>query len=198
MCLLFHSHPFGLIRINQVVYCVYEFRSGSVHSPGRFPEGAEECSDDEVGTLVTSFFEDDGKSVEASPTDFPSPLPGGVVLDQRYGVSAKSLSALILKPSSAFVQEFLTVQKTTEYAAEPWRNARNDNIQRVVTYMKAATKMIKSVKATETQTCRRLDDRGFVVDVSCATPDVPYGSNFLVELQVILPFNHAGSLQKKL
>ncbi|KAG0621016.1 hypothetical protein M758_4G261700 [Ceratodon purpureus] len=157
--------------------------SGSVDSPERFPEGAEECTDDEVDTLVNSFFDDDGKSVEASPDDFPPPLLGGVVLDQRYAVSAKFMSALILKAGSPFVQEFLTVQKTTEHSEEPWRNAKNDSIQRVVTYMKAATKMIKSVKATETQTCRRLDDKGFVVDVSCATPDVPYGSNFLVELQ---------------
>ena len=124
--------------------------------------------------------------MEASLEDFPPALPGGVVLDQAYGVSAKCMSALILKAGSPFVQEFLTTQKTTEYAEEPWRNAKNDNIQRVVTYIKAATKMIKAVKATETQTCRRLDDRGFVVDVSCATPDVPYGSCFLVELQVYI------------
>ena len=175
----------------------HEICSGSVDSPERFPEGAEECTDDEVDTLVNSFFDDDGKSVEASPGDFPPALPGGVVLDQRYAVSAKFMSALILKAGSPFVQEFLTVQKTTEHSEEPWRNAKNDSIQRVVTYMKAATKMIKSVKATETQTCRRLDDKGFVVDVSCATPDVPYGSNFLVELQVILSFNRAGSLRKK-
>lgn len=148
--------------------------------------------------MVTSFFEDDGKSVEASPADFPSPLAGGMVLDQLYAVSAKFLNALILKAGSPFVQEFLTMQKTTEYSEEPWRNAKNDNIQRVVTYMKAATKIFKSVKATETQTCRRLDDRGFVVDVSCATPDVPYGSNFLVELQVIILCNHAGLLLNKL
>jgi len=158
-----------------------------MNSPDRsfHPEVAEDCSDEETDTLVTSFFDDDGNSMEASVTDFPSPLAGGVVLDQVYAVSAKFLSALLLKPDSPFVQDLLTVQKTTEYSAEGWKNAKNDHIQRVVAYMKAATKMIKSVKATETQTCRRVDERGFVFNVSCATPDVPMGSNFLVELQVI-------------
>ncbi|XP_024386274.1 C2 and GRAM domain-containing protein At1g03370 isoform X3 [Physcomitrium patens] len=157
--------------------------SGSVHSPDRFPEAAEASSDDEIHTLVTSFFDDDDKSVEASVDDFPSPLAGGVVLDQRYAISAKALSSLICKPSSSFFQELLTVQKTTEYSEEPWKSVKNDSIERVVSYMKAATKIIKSVKATETHTCRRLDDRGFVLDISCATPDVPCGTSFLVELQ---------------
>lgn len=134
--------------------------------------------------MVTSFFDDDDKSVEASVDDFPSPLAGGVVLDQRYAISAKALSSLICKPSSSFFQELLTVQKTTEYSEEPWKSVKNDSIERVVSYMKAATKIIKSVKATETHTCRRLDDRGFVLDISCATPDVPCGTSFLVELQV--------------
>lgn len=155
-------------------------------SPDRlFQEAAEDCSDEETDTLVTSFFEDDGKSTEASETDFPPPLGGGVVMNQAYAVSAKFLNALLLKADSPFMQDLLTVQKTTEFVAEPWRSAKNDKIQRVVTYMKAASKMIKAVKATETQTCRRVDDKGFIFDVSCATPDVPMGSTFLVELQVI-------------
>lgn len=146
-------------------------------------------SDDETDILVTSYFDDDGKSTEASVDDFPTPLTGGLVLDQRYAVSAKSMSALILKASSPFIQELLAVQKTAEYVEEPWKSGKNGIIERGVTYMKAATKMIKAVKATERQTCRRIDEKGFVFDVSCSTPDVPYGSNFLVELQV-RPFNH--------
>lgn len=164
--------------------------SGSVgiDSPDRsYHDGPDDLqSDDETDTIATTFFDDDNKSSESSVADFPSPLPGGLVLDQAFAVSAKALSALMLKPDSAFVQELLTVQKTTEYSAEPWRNGKNGDVQRVVTYMKAATKMIKSVKATETQCCRRVpEDMGFVVDVSCATPDVPMGDKFLVELQVL-------------
>ena len=141
--------------------------------------------------MVTSYFDDDGKSTEASVGDFPAPLAGGLVLDQRYAISAKAMNALILKASSPFVQELLAVQKTTEYVEQPWRSSKNDTgvIERVVTYMKAATRLIKAVKATETQTCRRINEKGFVFSVACSTPDVPYGGNFVVELQV-RPFNH--------
>lgn len=134
--------------------------------------------------MASSFFDDDGKSMEPSVDDFPPPLASGVVLDQRYGTSAKSLSALICKAGSPFIQELLTCLKTTEYSEEPWKRANNGCIERVVSYMKAATKIIKAVKASESHTCRRLDDRGFILDISCSTPDVPYGSNFMVKLQV--------------
>ncbi|XP_024372049.1 C2 and GRAM domain-containing protein At1g03370 isoform X2 [Physcomitrium patens] len=157
--------------------------SAHVESPDRFPEVAEDCSDDEIDTLASSFFDDDGKSMEPSVDDFPPPLASGVVLDQRYGTSAKSLSALICKAGSPFIQELLTCLKTTEYSEEPWKRANNGCIERVVSYMKAATKIIKAVKASESHTCRRLDDRGFILDISCSTPDVPYGSNFMVKLQ---------------
>jgi hypothetical protein len=43
---------------------------------------------------------------------------------------------------------------------------------------------VKAVRATEVQTYTRADDKCFVVSVTCATPDVPYGGNFVVELQV--------------
>jgi hypothetical protein len=157
-----------------VVFGVCKFGSAFVDNADRFPEGAEEVSDDETDILVTSYFDDNGKRL---------------VFDQRYAVSANSMSALILKASSPFFQELLAVQKTTEYVEGPWKNGRDGILERVVTYMKAATKMIKAVKATETHTCRRIDNKGFVLNVSCSTPDVPMGSNFLVELQV-RPFNH--------
>lgn len=162
----------------------------------RYPEGAEDYSDDEIDSLITSYFDDDGKCTEASVSDFPAPLTGGLALDERYTVSAKCMSALILKVTSPFVQELLAIQKTTEYVEGPWRSGKDGVIERGVTYMKAATRMIKAVKATETQTCRRIDDKGFVFNVSCSTPDVPYGGSFLVELQV-RSFNGAGSLRDK-
>jgi hypothetical protein len=147
----------------------------------------EASSDDELDAVGSSFFEEDGKSMEVSSIEDPTPLSGGVVLNQKFAVSFKALSGLICKPCSPFIQDLLTVLKTTEYVEEPWRDSGDESIKRVVTYMKAATKMLKSVKATESQTCRRLDDRGFIVSVSCSTPDVPYGNSFLVELQVCLP-----------
>ena len=55
--------------------------------------------------------------------------------------------------------------------------------KRVVTYMTAPSALVKSVKATETYTYTRADAGGYIVELSVATPDVPYGNCFLTELQ---------------
>jgi hypothetical protein len=132
-----------------------------------------------------SFFDDDGKSVASSPEDFPAPLAGGVCMDQKYAVSAKALNAIIFRPGSAFVRELLQIQKTTEYTEEPWKKVGSD-IKRSVTSVRAATKMVKSVKSFETQTYTRADDRGFCILLTSSTPDAPYGGSFVVEMQVAL------------
>lgn len=50
--------------------------------------------------------------------------------------------------------------------------------------MKVVIKIIKVVKVSELYMCRRLDDRGFIFDISCFILDVLYGSNFMVKFQV--------------
>lgn len=47
--------------------------------------------------------------------------------------------------------------------------------------MKVVIKIIKFVKVIEIYICRRLDDRGFVFDISCVILDVLCGISFLVE-----------------
>lgn len=131
-----------------------------------------------------SFFDDDGRSDVASAEEIPPPLSGGVLLDQSYGISAKALNAVIFRPGSTFVRDLNEAQKSTDYMEEPWSKIGSEPVKRVTSYTKAASKLVKALKATEVQTYTRNDDKCFSVLVTCATPDAPYGGNFVVEVQV--------------
>jgi hypothetical protein len=163
--------------------------SDSPQSILAFTDVSEVGNDEELDSISPTFFDDDDKNEEPSADSFPPPMAGGVALDQTFAVSAKALNAIMFKSGSQFVADTLVALKTTGYQDEPWKKVGTDPIRRTVTYMKAATKLVKSVKATEVQTYTRADDQGFIVHVSCDTPDVPYGSNFFTELQVC-PFIH--------
>lgn len=52
----------------------------------------------------------------------------------------------------------------------------------VRSYIQPASKLVKAVKATEEQTYVKADGVEFAVFVCVATPDVPYGNSFKVEL----------------
>ncbi|KAG0620711.1 hypothetical protein M758_4G237500 [Ceratodon purpureus] len=143
-------------------------------------------SEDEDLALTSIFSGDDGQCVSTSPREFPSPLSGGVVVDQKYGVSAKALNAIIFKSGSAFTRDLLQAQKMTDYVEEPWKKAGNGPITRSVSYTRAATKLFKAVEAFETQTYLRADDEGFCVLLSSSTPDAPCGGSFVVEMQVAI------------
>jgi len=118
------------------------------------------CGEEE-DSIPISFFDDDGKSISSSPEEFPPPLSGGVAMNQKFAVSAKAMNAIIFKPGSAFVQDLLQVQKTTDYVAEPWKKVGNGLIKRSITSVRAATKLVKAAKSFETQTYSRADDKGF-------------------------------------
>ncbi|KAK6148308.1 hypothetical protein DH2020_019220 [Rehmannia glutinosa] len=77
------------------------------------------------------------------------------------------------------------LQGTTDIQENPWKweSEGVSCLRRVVTYTKAATKLVKAVKATEEQTYIKADGNGFVVLVNVSTPDVPYGNTFKIELQ---------------
>ena len=47
----------------------------------------------------------------------------------------------------------------------------------------APSSLVKSVRATEVMTYERADAGGYLVTVSVATPDVPYGNTFRTEMQ---------------
>ena len=58
----------------------------------------------------------------------------------------------------------------------------------MVSYTKAPTKLVKSVKATEDMTYLKADGEMFAVFADVSTPDVPFGNTFRVEvLTCIMP-----------
>lgn len=152
---------------------------------------------DDEETISPSFFDDDidDGDLSESTEEIPLPLSGGMLIDQHYGVSAKSLNATIFKPGSAFVKDVVVAQKSTEYAEEPWRKDRNGMMTRSTSYIKAASKLVKALKATEVQTYTRAGGKCYCVSVTSTTPDAPYGGTFVVELQVTGYSTHLRSMQ---
>ncbi|CAN4085979.1 unnamed protein product [Withania somnifera] len=115
--------------------------------------------------------------------EMPGDLQGGVLLDQTYVVSSKDLNMLLFSPGSQFRKDLAELQGTTDVQEGPWTWKSDDMcVTRVVTYIKAASKLVKAVQATEQQTYTKADGKEFSVYVSVNTPDVPYGSTFKVEL----------------
>ncbi|XP_045818052.1 C2 and GRAM domain-containing protein At1g03370-like isoform X2 [Trifolium pratense] len=136
-------------------------------------------------------FEESVKKMQSADqgSEIPSNLPGGVVMDQLYIIATEDLNVLLFSPNSNFAKSLADIQGTTELQMSPWK-LENDNtsLKRSVTYLKAATKLIKSVKAYEEQTYLKADEKNFAVLASVSTPDVMYGSTFKAEvLYVITP-----------
>lgn len=107
-----------------------------------------------------------------------------VLLQQRYAVSSKDLNVLIFEPNSQFRQDLAEIQGTSEYKEEPWIWCFGDNpsLRRVVTYRKAATKLVKAVTVSEEQTYLKADGEDFTILSRVFTPDAPYGHCFHLEL----------------
>ncbi|XP_057804274.1 C2 and GRAM domain-containing protein At5g50170 isoform X2 [Salvia miltiorrhiza] len=117
--------------------------------------------------------------------EMPEDLQGGILLDQTYRVSPKDLNSVLFGPNSEFLRNLAEMQGTTDVQEEPWRwrsEGERSCLRRVVVYTKAATKLVKAVKATEEQTYVKVDRNEFAVRVRVSTPDVPYGNTFNVEL----------------
>ncbi|GMH26848.1 hypothetical protein Nepgr_028691 [Nepenthes gracilis] len=116
-------------------------------------------------------------------SEFPSNLPGGILLDQLYAIAASDLNTLLFSPDSKFFHSLSDVQGKTELQIGSWKfDNDGENLKRVVTYVNPATKLIKAVKATEDQTYLKSDSKAFAVLASVSTPDVIYGSSFKVEI----------------
>ncbi|KAF8409771.1 hypothetical protein HHK36_005850 [Tetracentron sinense] len=130
-------------------------------------------------------FEDSMRSMESRDNgrEIPSNLPGGILLDQSYLIAPSDLNSLLFSPDSNFTKSLAELQGTTELQQGPWRFENDgESLKRVVTYIKAASKLIKAVKATEEQIYLKADGKVFAVLVSVSTPDVIYGSTFKTEL----------------
>lgn len=122
--------------------------------------------------------------------EMPEDLQGGILLDQTYVGSTKDLNTALFGPNSEFQRNLAVLQGTTDYQEGPWKWKPGDEscLRRVVTYTKAASKLVKATKATEEQTYIKADGDEFAVLVNVSTPDVPYGSTFKIEvLYKIIP-----------
>ncbi|XP_065874874.1 C2 and GRAM domain-containing protein At5g50170 [Euphorbia lathyris] len=116
--------------------------------------------------------------------EMPENLPGGVLLNQIYEVTPYNLNKFLFAPDSQFRKDLAELQGTTDVKEEPWtwKSVNTASLTRKVTYTKAATTLIKAVKATEEQTYIKADGQQFVIFVNVSTPDVPYGGTFNIEL----------------
>ncbi|XP_071903699.1 C2 and GRAM domain-containing protein At5g50170 isoform X3 [Coffea arabica] len=116
--------------------------------------------------------------------DMPENLEGGILLDQAYAIPPKDLNMLLFAPKSQFMRDLAELQGTTDVQEGPWtwKSADKSCLARVVTYPKAATKLVKTVKATEEQTYIKANGKEFIVFVDVNTPEVPYGNTFKVDL----------------
>lgn len=116
--------------------------------------------------------------------EMPENLPGGILVDQIYVVSPCDLNAFLFAPNSQFRKELAELQGTTNVQEGPWTWKSGDMcfLTRVVSYTKAATKLVKAVKATEEQTYVRASKEEYAVLVNVSTPEVPYGNSFKIEL----------------
>ncbi|KAI4298841.1 hypothetical protein L6164_032357 [Bauhinia variegata] len=122
-------------------------------------------------------------------SEIPSNLPGGVLIDQLYIIAPEDLNVLLFQSDSNFPKSLAELQGTTELQIGAWKFENGvESLKRSLTYIKAATKLIKAVKAFEDQTFLKADGKNFAVLASVSTPDVMYGSTFRAEvLYVITP-----------
>uniref|UniRef100_A0A3N7G0M8 C2 domain-containing protein n=1 Tax=Populus trichocarpa TaxID=3694 RepID=A0A3N7G0M8_POPTR len=116
--------------------------------------------------------------------EMPENLQGGILLDKIYVVPSWDLNMFLFAPNSLFMKDLEELQGTTDAEEGPWKrkSANMSHLTRTVSYTKAATKLVKSVKATEEQTYIKADGKEFAVLTNVSTPEVPYGNTFNIEL----------------
>lgn len=141
-----------------------------------------ELSEDESSSAS---FEEVMKAMESRDqgSEIPSNLPGGILVDQLFMISPSDLNTTLFTSDSSFYASLTELQGTTEVQIGPWKfDSEGESVKRVVSYLKAPTKLIKAVKGTEEQTYLKADGEVYAVFASVATPDVPFGSTFKVEV----------------
>ncbi|KAK4259178.1 hypothetical protein QN277_005535 [Acacia crassicarpa] len=174
----------------------------SPEMPSTVPEksvdtDSSENGKDEVDEIKTEdqssneTFEDSMKKIQSvdQGSEIPSNLPGGVLIDQLYVIAPEDLNTILFSPDSDFLKSLADFQGTTELQVGPWKFENEaKSLKRLLTYIKAPSRLIKAVKAIEEQTYIKADGKNFAVLASANTPDAPYGSTFRVEiLYVITP-----------
>ncbi|XP_013706477.1 C2 and GRAM domain-containing protein At1g03370 isoform X2 [Brassica napus] len=141
-----------------------------------------ELSEDESSPAS---FDEVMKAIESrdQEVETPSNLPGGILVDQLFMITPSDLNTVLFAPDSSFYTSLTELQGTTEVQITPWKlENEGESAKRVVSYLKAATKLIKAVKGTEEQAYLKADGEVYSVLAIVSTPDVPFGSTFKVEV----------------
>ncbi|XP_047310509.1 C2 and GRAM domain-containing protein At1g03370-like [Impatiens glandulifera] len=134
-------------------------------------------------------FEQQLKTLESKHQEIETPnsLPGGIVLDQLYAISPSELNSVVFSQDSTILNSLAELQNNTDLQVGAWKlEAVGDNLKRVVTYTKAASKLVKATRATEEHTYIKADGKTFAVLAIVSTPDVPYGGTFKVEVLYLI------------
>ncbi|CAD6336339.1 unnamed protein product [Miscanthus lutarioriparius] len=152
----------------------------------------------EKGTVVPESSLDELLKVMESKdqgSEMPANLPGGVLVDESYVAAPTELNSLLFSPNSDFWPAVAELQGTSGFQIEPWKLDSNEScVQRTLTYTKAASKLVKAVKATEEQKYLKAAANSYAVFSVVSTPDVPCGNCFKVEiLYCITPGPHLSS-----
>ncbi|XP_027338602.1 C2 and GRAM domain-containing protein At1g03370-like isoform X1 [Abrus precatorius] len=120
-------------------------------------------------------------------SEIPANLPGGVFVDQQYIIAPEDLNELLFSSNSNFLKSLADVQGNTELEIGPWKFENGgESFKRLITYVKAPSKLIKAVKAFEEHTYLKADGKNFAVLASVSTPDVVYGSTFRTEVLYLI------------
>ncbi|KAL4193406.1 hypothetical protein AMTRI_Chr06g176730 [Amborella trichopoda] len=137
------------------------------------------------GSSLDSTFEEALSILQSrdQQNELPDNLPGGVLINQAYKVKPNDLNSILFAPNSQFSREFIELQGITDLREGPWKwDNDGETLKRTLQYKKPATKLVKSVRATEEQTYLKASGKSFAIFNSVSVPDVPYGSSFQVEL----------------
>ncbi|KAJ6700417.1 hypothetical protein OIU79_013453 [Salix purpurea] len=148
-------------------------------------DGSEVCDDKTEDQSSSGNFEELMKEMESRDvgSEVPNNLPGGILLDQSYVISPSDLNTILFSSESSLAKSLSDFLGNSDQQFGPWRYENgSESLKRVITYVKAPTKLVGALKASEEQTYLKADGKMFAVLISVSTPDVMYGSTFKVEL----------------
>ncbi|CAM0910069.1 unnamed protein product [Alopecurus aequalis] len=116
-------------------------------------------------------------------SEMPAKLSNGVLVDESYVAAPAAMNSLLFSPNSDFWPAVAELQGTSGFQIEPWKIDSNDgSLRRTLSYIKAASKLVKACKATEEQRYFKAAGNSFAVLSIVSTPDVPCGNCFKIEI----------------
>jgi hypothetical protein len=148
-------------------------------------DGSEVCDEKAEDQSSSGNFEELMKEMKSRDigSEVPKNLPGGVLVDQSYLIATPDLNSLLFSPDSSFARSLSDFLGNSEQQFGPWKFENGSgSLKRVITYVRAPSKLVGAVKASEDQIYVKVDGKTFAILNCVSTPDVMYGSTFKVEL----------------